>query len=389
MQVDWSPYTVQIAARPMKVHALGCLLCASRKLFLAFFRDERQSTLLEGLARSFEYFEGCAARLVLDNMATAVLGRIGADRKPLWHPRFLDFSRYYGFDPYACAVRDPDRKGKKEKSFRLVDSDLLMGSTFESFDDLAARTKVWLYETPCAGNLRIHGTTRQVPNEAWFLEKQLLIQLPDKRFTVHEEGVREVDQDSTLSIYSTRYSVPSGLAMRTVGVRLYAEHFEVLDPQGRIAFSRRYVNDTDKGKVIIDPTHYATLPKRPRGPGAGERLDDAFVKRFPALAPMIEGLKLRTKGLAPVHIRALVRLADSYGEEAFVVACTRAQEFKSFSAKAVERILERTAPPPEPDPIPPLGGFGPTALGELEAGSLESYEALDQRTTDKEDPHGA
>ena len=79
--------------------------------------NERQSTLLEGLASAFEYFHGCCIRLVLDNMATAVLAHYGPDGKPIWHPRFFDFARHYGLDPFACAVRDPDRKGKKEESF--------------------------------------------------------------------------------------------------------------------------------------------------------------------------------------------------------------------------------------------------------------------------------
>ena len=124
------------------VHALGCLLGASRKLYLRLFRDERQSTLLEGLASALEYFEGVAARVVVDNMATAVLGRFGSDRKVLWHPRLLDFARHYGFEPFACRPRDPDRKGKKEKSFRLVFDDFIKGTDFESWDNLDARRRI-------------------------------------------------------------------------------------------------------------------------------------------------------------------------------------------------------------------------------------------------------
>lgn len=376
MQIDWSPYTLSIAGRPTKAHAFGCLLCASRKLFLAFFKDERQPTLLEALARALEYFEGSALRVVLDNMATAVLGRIGSDNKPQWHPRFLDFARHYGFEPYACAVRDPDRKGKKEKSFRLVEDDHLKGVEFSSWEDLEHKTKVWLDETPDVGNLRIHGTTRQVPNEAWLSERELLIQLPEKRFPVHEDSVRLVDLDSTVSIRGTPYSVPSVLAGRSVAVRLYAEHFEVLDPQGRIAFSRRYVPDAEKGKLVIDPTHYATMKRRPRG-GGGERLDEAFIKRFPELAPFVEGLKLRMKSLAPIHLRAMLRQVDGYGEEAFLAAAKRALEYRRFAAQAVERILERDYPLLELDPVAPLGGVGATVLGEVEPGTLDGYGRLD------------
>ncbi len=111
MQFDWSPGLVEIAGRQTRVHVLGVILGWSRRLFIGLYRDERESTLLEGLATAFHYFQGCAMRCVTDNMSTVVLGRVGADRKPLWHPRFLDFSRHYGFQPFLCAVADPDRKG--------------------------------------------------------------------------------------------------------------------------------------------------------------------------------------------------------------------------------------------------------------------------------------
>jgi transposase len=378
MQIDWSPYQVPIGGRPTKIRALGCLLCASRKLYLRFYRDERESTLLEGLASAMEYFHGATLRVVLDNMATAVLGRIGPDREILWHPRFIGFARYYGFKPFACMPRDPNRKGKKEKSFRLVWDDFLKGSKFESWDDLDARRKLWLDETPDVGNLRVHGTTGLVPNEAWLSERELLIKLPRNRFPVHEEAARDVDRDSTLWIHGTPYTVPAQLANRAVAVRLYAEHFEVLDPHGRIAFSRRYVPDSEKGKLQIDETHYATLKRRPRGAGTGgDRLDDAFIKRFPELAPLVDGLKWRMKTLAPVHVRRLLHLLDRYGEEAFLGAARRAQEHGRYDAVAVQRILESTHPLPEGDTIAPLNGLGPIAIGELEPGSLERYGHLD------------
>jgi transposase len=409
LQIDWSPFTVAIGGRPTKVHALACLLCYSRKLYLGFFRDERQPTLLEGLALCFEYLDGAALRLVLDNMATAVVGRL-AGGKVLWHSRFLEFVRHYGVEPRACAVRDPDRKGKDEKIFQLVLNDHLQGAAFASWDDLQQRTRQWLDHTPGVGNLRVHGTTRRVPNEAYREEHPFLIRLPQERFPVWEDAIRLVDQDATLSIRGTRYSVPAALATRSVAVRLYAAHFEVLDPRGHLALSRCYVDDADKGKLILDPTHYALLPRRPRGgEGGGERLDAAFRRRFPALAPLADGLQRRFKTLAPVHFRALLRLCERFGETAFMAAATRAQDYHRFDAPAIERILERDHPlSAEADPVPPLGGVGPAVLGEVEPASLDGYGHLDDdapqsqtapaitpdlpqaenTTPDPEDPHG-
>jgi transposase len=376
MQVDWSPFEVSIAGAIVSVHALGCLLCSSRKLYLRLFRNERQSTLLEALASAFEYFGGVAARLVLDNMATAVLGRYGLDRKVLWHPRFLDFTRHYGVEPLACLPGDPDRKGKKEKSFRLVYDDFIKGTDFASWDDLDERRAIWLDDTPDVGNQRRHGTTRRIVNEAWREEQPFLIQLPEKRFAVHEQGVRIVDADSTLSMEGTRYTVPCSLANRSVGVRIYAEHFEVLDPTGRIAFSRCYVSDEDKGRLQIDKSHYAALPRRPRG-RTGERLDEALLARFPSLGSLVQGLRLHFKSLAPIHYRALIRLVDRYGEPAFLVAAERAQRFRRFDAHAVRRILEQDAPLPDHDRPAPLTGLGPLVLGEVEPASLDGYADLD------------
>lgn len=396
LQIDWSPYNVPIGGKVTKIYVLGCLLAWSRKLFARAFRDERQANLLEGLACAFEYFDGVAKRTVLDNMATAVVGRIGSDRSVLWTQRFLDLMRHYGTEPFACRINDPNRKGKKEKSFRLLFDDFIKGSEFASWDDLHARLQAWLDTTPEAANLRVHGTTGRIPNEAFALEYSSLIRLPKDRFPIYESCARVVDRDSTLSIRGTPYTVPAALANRSVAVRLFAEHFEVLDPQGRISMSRRYVPDDQKGRLVIDKTHYANLPIRPRDRANAQRLDEAFLLRFPELQALVDGLKRRMKSLAPIHLRALLRLCDRYGQEAFVAAATRAQDFRRFDAQAVERILERTQPTTaaeieEREPIAPLTGHGPRALGEVDCGSLDSFAALDDLATStitRKDPNG-
>ena len=202
------------------------------------------------------------------------------------------------------------------------------------------------------------------------------------------------------SIRDTPYTVPAVLANRSVAVRLFAEHFEVLDPHGRVAFSRRYVPDEDKGRLVIDKTHYANLPRRPRSHSDGQRLDEAFLRRFPDLQCLVDGLKGRMKSLAPIHLRMLLRLCDHYGEQAFLVAARRAQEYHRFDALAVERILESTHPATAAEvalrePVAPLSGHGPAVVGEVDCGTIESFAALDAASattsdsTSKDDPHGS
>jgi len=395
MQIDWSPYKLKIGGLTQAVFAFSCLLAASRKLWVHFYRDERQSTLLEALAAAFQYFTGCALQVVMDNMTTATLGRWAPDRQVVWHPRFLDFARHYGFQPVAAAVRHPDRKGKDEKAFRLIWDDFLNGSEFQSMEELNSRALIWLDGTPEVGNQRIHGTTRVVPHQAWLSERELLIQLPDTRFPVYEQSVRRVDTDCTISVSGTTYTVPPTLAGHAVAVHLFAEHFEVLDAQHRLRYSRPYASEADKGKLIIDPTHYAAL--KGHSSSGARRLEAAFLTRFPLLAPFLRGLQLRMKGLAPVHLHALLRLLDSYGEQAFLQAVSRAQDYRRFDARAVQRILEQHCPLPEQPPRAPLGGLGASVIGEVDPGSLTDYASLDSthsspspRTAQhKENSHGS
>ena len=383
MQIDWSPGWAEIAKSKTRIHVLGMIMAHSRKLFIGIYRNEKESTLLEGLAHGFDYFDGCPIRCVFDNMSTVVLGRSGG--KPIWHPRFLDFVRHYGFQPHLCAVADPDRKGKIEKSFRLVFDDFLKGSSFSSWEDLTRRARIWLDETPGAGNLRIHGTTGLVPNEVFLVEKDLLITLPRNPFPVYDESVRAVDRDATISVQGQRYTVPVTLANRQVTVRLFAEHFEVFNSRGRMVFSRRYVDPaTHVGNLVIDPTHYAHLPPRSELGHGRKRLDQAFVSRFPELEPLIDGIKTAMKGLTPIHIQHLLRLVNEYGQEPFLDAARKAQTNQRFSSHAVKRILEKDHPLPPENHQTPLGGLGAALLGEVEEADLGEFAHLDREETPDE-----
>jgi hypothetical protein len=108
------------------------------------------------------------------------------------------------------------------------------------------------------------------------------------------------------------------------------------------------------------------------------------LKRFAVLAPLVEGIVRRMKSLAHVHLRTLWRLADLYGEEIFLGAAIRAQDYRRFNAEAIRRILERAHPLPENQPaIVPLDAATRALilLGEVDPGSLANYNHLDTTAT--------
>ena len=88
------------------------------------------------------------------------------------------------------------------------------------------------------------------------------------------------------------------------------------------------------------------------------------------------------KSLAPIHIRALLRLADRYGHDAFVQAAGLAQDYRRYDSHAVQRILENKHGEGNVPVVLPLKGAGPAMLGEVEPGDLDTYGYLDSHTKD-------
>ena len=85
------------------------------------------------------------------------------------------------------------------------------------------------------------------------------------------------------------------------------------------------------------------------------------------------------KSLAHVHFRTLLRLADIYGEEHFLAATTRAQDFRRFNAEAVRRILEHEHPLPESTPLPKDSSTrAQLLLGDVDPGTPDQFAHLDR-----------
>ncbi|MCO5172554.1 MAG: hypothetical protein M9894_40170, partial [Planctomycetes bacterium] len=282
-------------------------------------------------------------------------------------------------------------KGEVEAVLGYFERDCLRGLEPESLAELNRLIRRWTDEV---ANKRVHGTTGRVPHELWDEERPFLIPLPERRYPgACVEEVRRVAEDCTVSILGTTYTVPARLAHRQVRVRLYTERFEVLDRDGSVALERAYVGPREKGRLVLEPAHYAELPGprhgRPRG--VTRKLEEQLLTRWPALDGFLAGLKLRVKSLVHVHLRRLVELAGRYGDAAVVAAALRAHEAGLHTAQSVARILERDFPElddPEPSLAVDAEARVTSLLGEVESGTLDDYATLDELDGD-EDAAGA
>lgn len=378
-QIDFSPYRVKLAGLEVTVHAFAAVLHHSRKAYVHLVRDERLSTVLECVVGAFDYFQGASSKLVMDRITAAVFGRVGRDREVLWHPDFLALCKHYGPEPFLCKTRDPDRKGAVEKFFRYLEEDFVEDGAWASLGAMNVAARTWLDQT---ANVRKHQTTGRVPEEVWRMERDFLIRLPEERFPFWREETRSVADDATLSIAGTHFTVPAQLAPGTVRVRLYAGHFEVVDGEGKVAFRRPYAEGDEKGRLVIDPSHYDVLGWPPQGTedGRTRQLEGRMLLRFAELGALVEGIRKRTRGAWPLHLAKLAGLARRYGEEAFRQAALRAQGYGAFHVETVRRILEREHPlADEERPVPPARAADRVqlALGDVDGGSLDAYGELD------------
>jgi transposase len=215
-------------------------------------------TLLNCMVHALTYFGGVPATVLTDNMKTVVLDRV--DGQPRFHARMLDFASYYGFVPRVCHPYRPQTKGKIESTIRYIKGSFWPGLSFDSLQDLNRQALVWCGEA----NHRVHATTREIP-QVRFAHEGLTALNGQPAYDTSYVSHRQVAKDRLVAYRGNRYSVPHVHAGRTVIVR------EPLDSGTiRIFHQRELIAEqrlsTSRGEMVIDQTHYASLPRRSRLP---------------------------------------------------------------------------------------------------------------------------
>jgi transposase len=364
-QSDWSPYRLTIADRETVVHAFSLVLCYSRRLFVAFFRDERLPTLLWAHQAAFQDHQGLCRRILYDNQTAITLGRVRG--QPLWHPTFLAFAHHYGFEPVVGRPGHKERRGKVERPFWYLEEDFLRARTFASWDDLRVQVRHWL---DTIANVRVHGTTRRRVDEAYAEERPTLIALPTVPYPAAREETRVVQQDGAVPIAGSYYPAPGQRPGQVVTVRIDPAQVELLDPAGAVVATYAVPDQPTRIPSATPPLGPPTTAATPSVPEA------RFLARFASAGGFLDGLKRRMTTLTPIHLRALERLAALYGDAAVGDALAVATASRNFNARAVERILQRTHPTVIPEPVAPAVRPRPEALAALDdvdSGSPQDY----------------
>src|SRR5262245_60624222 len=203
-QMDYAVYDLDFTAEGRRrVSLFSYVLGYSRRQYLRFVEAQDFPTTLREHVRAFEHLGGVAAACLYDNQKVVVSGYDGD--VPLYNPRFLAFATHYGFRPLACRPQRPQTKGKVEKKFHHVETNLLNGRTFRSLEHLNDVTRDWLARV---ADVRVHRETRQTPLQRFAEERAHLIPLPAVPFDVAPVVYRTVNAEGFVTYRQNGYSVP-------------------------------------------------------------------------------------------------------------------------------------------------------------------------------------
>lgn len=334
-QMDWATYQIDFTQEGRrKVQLFSYLLGYSRRQYIHFTARQDFETTISQHIGAFKHLGGVAATCLYDNMKVVVTR--WEDDQPVYNTRFLAFATHYGYRPWACQVRRPQTKGKVERPFYYVETNLLGGRQFRSLEHLNESARWWLAEV---ADKRIHGTTKKTPLQLHAEELPHLLPLPLLQFDTAQVVYRVVDTDGTIQYANNRYSVPWQLVAELLPVRILDEELVVYN-RSLLEVARHALLAGQTGQRRIESGH---LP-----PKDHEVQMNALRERFTALGEVaiefLDGLLAKTR-YSKHHAQKVLSLLGVYPKSDVLAAMQRAVTYRAFGYDSLERILAHQATP--------------------------------------------
>ena len=301
----------------------------SRKSVRLLVFGSSSQTWAELHEKAFRRLGGVTRVVVLDNLREGVLQPDLYD--PTVNPLYRDLLQHYNVVALPCRVRDPDRKGKVERSVGHAKNTPLKGLRFESLEE--AQTYLDHWETRWA-DTRIHGTTKRQVAAMFAEEKPSLQPLPVEPFRYYQYGKRTVNLDGCVEVDAAYYGAPPGWIGRHVQVQWNSHQVRLLDPHnGQLlrehllqARGRHRIKDEDRPKQ----TPLTTLQLLSRADRAGAQI-----------GALCRGMHQKDGETAVRRILGVLSLAKKYGGATVEDACSAALEVGVSDYRFVRRYLER------------------------------------------------
>jgi transposase len=340
-QLDWGEYgSIGVGSTRRRLSFFIMVLCYSRLMYVEFTVSQTMEHFLAAHEHAFAAFHGIPARLMIDNLRSAVLKRVVGEA-PVFNARYLDFSRHWGFDISACNVAKGNEKGRVENGVGYVKKNLLNGSDFLDFSAVNPAAQVWL---DTIANVRIHGETHQRPVDLFVEEQPRLRPLNPMPYDIASIKSQRASKQFRVVLDTNRYSIPAEYASQRVTLKATPDRVCIYHQDKLIA---RHVRSYDRRKDFEDPDHPKALLAQ-RHNAREQRLLMQFLSLSRHAQVYYEGIEQRR--LNPRHhLRKIVALSEIYGVDAVDRAIQDGIAFHAYSCEYIANILEmRARALPEP-----------------------------------------
>lgn len=268
-QVDWGEFSVEDEyGKLRKLHGFVMVMGYSRGMYLEFTEDEKIDTLIGCHERAFEFFGGLPETILYDNMKTVVTHshKKGENK---WNKKFLAFSSHQDFIPIRCRPYSPRTKGKVENGVKYVKQNFW--PRLKVFSSLTELNKLAFEWTCSKANKRVHGTTKEIPEER--LKREALKPFNPAPFLLDYLEQRKVMSDCMISYESNRYSVPYEYVGNHIGVKdLRNGTVELYDSSGKCIARHEKLSGKHQNSYI--KKHF-------------ENIESGRVKKVAATAPKL------------------------------------------------------------------------------------------------------
>jgi len=330
-QVDWGEYgTIAVGSTRRRLSFFLMVLCYSRRMYLAFTVSQKMEFFLACHENAFTAFGGVPSRIMVDNLKSAVLQRlVGA--APVFNPKYLDFSRHWGFEISPCNVRSGNEKGRVENGVGYVKKNLLAGLELADFAAMQPAATLWV---DTVADVRMHESTHQRPIDRFEEERAHLRRLNPAGFDLARVCSVRATNRFRVALDSNHYSVPALYAGQRLTLKAYADRVCIYAADQLIA---RHPRSMDRHQNIEDPDHERQLLAQ-RKSAREQRLLVHFLALSPRAQAYLEGLEAKRINVRG-HLRKILALAELHGKEAVARALDDGLELQAFSAEYIANIL--------------------------------------------------
>lgn len=316
--------------RQVKVWVFCMVLSHSRYAYYSIVTAQSWSQFMECHKKAFEFFGGVPKSILIDNLRAAV--KEADNYQPFIQTQYSDFLDHYTTSVLTARICRGQDKGKVEAGIKYVKNNFLKNCQHRDFYQLEADLKKW-NKQEC--NLRIHGTTRQVPQEVFINdEKNKLIPLPKHPFRITIREERVVNQSGHIFYEYNFYSVPHHYAGDKLIVENDGKNLRIY--KGRKPITMHQLSSL-KGQHFTEETH-KPLYKQVKA----VQFYQEEVNKIGGHATRLLELMMVEK---PYHwkkmIKGVIRLTDAYPNYLVNVACEKALADAKHNYQHVGLILAK------------------------------------------------